>query len=148
MDSVFLVENIRERHRNAPLFAEREKYLEYLFEIGTRRERVRNVAAMLLHIVRLLELNSPRLVGMDEVLLGSKRWVDDPGTYRHRRAAVASGYTFQLVATNWLRYQASLIVPPKPESCLHNLSSQFLDDMHTQRGLALETIRSYPRWSP
>ena len=49
MDSVFLIESIRETHRTAPLFAEREKYLRYLLEIGIRRERVRNVATMLLH---------------------------------------------------------------------------------------------------
>src|ERR1039458_7072258 len=134
MDSVFFVESIREKHRKAPLLVERERYLAYLFEIGTQRERVRYVATMLLHIVRLLELDSPRLVGIDEILQGSKRWVDDPGAYRHRSAAEASAYTFQLVATNWLRYQGSLIVAPKPKPCFHNLLSQFLNDMHSQRG--------------
>jgi hypothetical protein len=68
MDSVFLVASIREKHRTAPLLVERERYLAYLFEIGTRRERIRYVATMLLHIVRLLELDSPRLVGIDEIL--------------------------------------------------------------------------------
>jgi hypothetical protein len=143
IDSVFLVESIREKHRKAPLLAERERYLAYLFEIGTRRERVRNVATMLLHIVRLLELNSPRHVGFDEILEGSKRWVNDPSANQHRRVAEASAYTFQLVATNWLKYQDSLIAIQKPKPCFHNLLSQFLNDMHTQRGLALETLRSY-----
>jgi site-specific recombinase XerD len=143
IDSVFLVSSIREKHQKAPLLVERERYLAYLFEIGTRRERVRNVATMLLHIVRLLQLDSPRLVGIDEILQGSKRWVDDPGAYRHRRASLSSAYTFQLVATNWLRYQGSLIVAPKPKPYFHNLLSQFLNDMHTQRGLTLETIRCY-----
>ena len=143
MDSVFLVSSIREKHRKAPLLLERERYLAYLFEIGTRRERVRYVATMLLHIVRLLELDAPRLVGIDEILKGSQRWVNDPGAHRHRSAAEASAYTFQLVATNWLRFQGSLIVVPKPKPYFHNLLSQFLNDMHTQRGLALDTIRSY-----
>jgi len=39
IDSVFLVESVRERHRKAPLRAEREKYLTYLIEIGTHRAR-------------------------------------------------------------------------------------------------------------
>jgi site-specific recombinase XerD len=143
MDSVFLVEGVREKHLNAPLLAERESYLAYLFEIGTRRERVRNVATMLLHIVRLLELNSPRLVSIDEILQGSMRWVNDTGANRHRKVAEASANTFKLVATNWLRYQGSLIVVQKPKPGFHNLLSQFLNDMDTQRGLALETIRSY-----
>ena len=77
IDSVFLIESVREKHRRAPLFAERERYLRYLFEIGIRRERVRNVATMLLHVVRLLKLDSSRPVGMDEILRGCERWVDD-----------------------------------------------------------------------
>src|ERR1017187_6939405 len=143
IDSVFLVESVREKHRNAPLLVERERYLAYLFEIGTRRERVRNVATMLLHVVRLLELNSPRLVGIDEILQGSKRWVNDSGANRHRSAAEASANTFKVVATNWLRYQGSLIVAQEPKPSFHNLLSQFLNDMRSQRGLALETIQSY-----
>jgi hypothetical protein len=61
LDSVFLAESIREKHRKAPLLVERERYLAYLFAIGTRRERVRNVATMLLHIVRLLDSSHIRL---------------------------------------------------------------------------------------
>jgi hypothetical protein len=33
--SVFLVERNREKHLNAPLLAERERYLAYLFGLGT-----------------------------------------------------------------------------------------------------------------
>jgi len=67
MDSVFVLESLREKHQNAPLLPERERYITYLFEIGTKRERVRNVATMLLHIVRILELDSIRLVGVEEI---------------------------------------------------------------------------------
>jgi site-specific recombinase XerD len=142
-DSVFLIESVREKHRKAPLFAERERYLTYLFDIGTRRERVRNVATMLLHVVRLLKLDSSRPVGMDEILQGSKRWVDDSNACRRRRSGTASPYTFQLVATNWLRFQGSLIAVPKPVPPFGNLLSEFLNAMLSQRGLALETLRSY-----
>ena len=34
------IENIREKHRNAPCRAERERYMVYFLEIGTRRERI------------------------------------------------------------------------------------------------------------
>ena len=142
-DSVFLIESIREKHRNAPLFAERERYLRYLSEIGTRRERVRNVATMLLHVVRLLKLDSSRPVGMDEILQGCKRWVDDSVACRHRSSGAASPYTFQLVATNWLRFQGSLIVAPKPMPPFGKLLSEFLNAMRSQRGLAFETLQSY-----
>jgi len=98
---------------------------------------------MLLHVVRILELDSLRLVAVHEISLASKRWVDDPGAYRYRKAGEASAYTFQVVATNWLRFHGSLIPASEPKPRSHDLLSQFLDDMHAQRGLALETLRSY-----
>ncbi len=145
IDSVFFDESVREKHRKAPLFAERERYLTYLFEIGTRRERVRNVATMLLHVVRLLKLQSSRPVGMDEILQGCERWIDDPSARRHRRSGAASQYHFQLVATNWLRFQGALIAAPMPVHQFGNLLSEFLNDMRSQRGLALDTLQCY-RW--
>jgi site-specific recombinase XerD len=139
IDSVFLIESVREKHRKAPLFAERERYLTYLFEIGTRRERVRNVATMLLHVVRLLKLESSRNVGMDEILQGCERWVREENAFRR----YGSRYAFQRVATNWLRFQGSLIPVPKPMPPFDDLLSEFLNVMHVQRGLALETLKSY-----
>ncbi len=143
IDSVFLIESVRETHRRAPLFAERERYLRYLFEIGIGRERIRNVATMLLHIVRLLKLDSSRPVGMDEILQGCERWIDDDDASRHRRPGEACSYTFQLVATNWFRFQGSLISAPKPVPPFGDLLSEFLNAMRSQRGLALETLKSY-----
>jgi integrase/recombinase XerD len=143
IDSVFLIESVREKHRQAPLLLERERYLAYLFGIGTRRERVRNVATMLLHVVRILELQSSRPVWMDEVIQGSKRWVVDSNACRRRRPGMASPYTFQVVATNWLRFQGVLLGAPKPTPRLGNLLSEFLYAMRSQRGLALETLKSY-----
>ena len=139
IDSVFLIESVQETHRRAPLLEEREKYLTYLFEIGTRRERVRNVATMLLHVVRLLKLDSTRSVGMDEILRGCERWVGESNACRRRR----SPYHFQLVATNWLRYRGSLITAPKPVAQFGDLLSEFLNAIGSQRGLALETLKSY-----
>jgi integrase/recombinase XerD len=139
MDSVYLIESVREKHREAPLLAERERYLTYLFEIGTRREHVRHVATMLLHVVRLLKLESSRPVGMDEILQGCERWVREENAFRRH----GSRYAFQRVATNWLRFQGSLIAVPKPVPLFGDLLSEFLDVMHAQRGLALETLKSY-----
>src|SRR4051812_32751877 len=121
IDSVFLVERFRDIHRKAPCLTEREEYLAYLFEIGTRRERVRNVATMLLHVVRLLKLDSSRPVTIGEVVEGSKHWVEESEAGRIR----ASRYTFQLVAMNWLRFQGVLLAPPKPVPPFANLLTDF-----------------------
>jgi len=143
IDSVFLIESDRQKHRTAPLFQERERYLTYLFEIGSRRERVRDVATMLLHVVRLLELESPRPIGIDEILRGCRRWVDESNARRHGGSSVASTYQFKLVATNWLRFQGCLIAAPESASSFDHLLSEFLNAMRSQRGLALQTVLSY-----
>jgi site-specific recombinase XerD len=143
IDSIFLVKSVRERHRTAPLIAERERYLSYLLEIGTRRERVRNVASMLLHVIRLLKLDSFRPVGMDEILEGCERWVEDFDAHRHRRSGLACRHTFRVVATNWLRHQGALTPAPRPTRLFGDLLDDFLDAMRSKRGFASETLRSY-----
>jgi len=137
--SAFFVESIRQKHRNAPCLVERERYLAYLFEIGTRRECVRNAAAMLLHIVRLLKIDSPRPVGLDEIVMGSKLWINDPDPHRPRQHP----YSFQRVAVNWLRFQGLLLAGPQPAPPFGNLLPEFLTAMRLQRGLSVETLKSY-----
>jgi len=58
IDSVFLIPAILDQHLHAPMLKEREAYLNYLVGIGTRRERVRNIATMLLHVIRLFQFES------------------------------------------------------------------------------------------
>lgn len=143
IESVYLVESDRDRHRRAPLLPERERYLNHMIEAGCCRERVRNVATMLLHVVRLLELDRLRAVAMDEVLEGCKRWVDDANARRYRRPGMACPYTFKLVATNWLRFQGALVVGSKPPPPFGDLLTRFLEAMRSERGLAFDTLHSY-----
>lgn len=142
IDSVFLTESVREKQRRAPLLPERERYLTYLFEIGNRRQHVRSIATMLLHVVQALKLDSARPVGMDEILSGCERWVEDSNACLHRRPTINSRNTFRRVATNWLRFRGALIAAPKPVPRFDNVLSEFLNAMRV-RGLALETLQSY-----
>jgi integrase/recombinase XerD len=127
----------------APLFAEREAYLSHLLGVGKSRKCIRNIATMLLNVVRLLKLDSSRRVGMDEIIRGCRLWVDDPNANRFRRLGVGSAYVFQLAATNWLRFEGLLITPATPESPYGDLLSEFLIAMRTRRGLASQTIIGY-----
>lgn len=142
-DSVFLVESVREKHRNAPLLAEREKYLAHLFEIGGRRRNVRKIATMLLNVVRVFRLESPRPIGMNEILLGCDRWIVEENARRCGGPAVASSSTFQVVATNWLRFQGALVADPKPVPVFGTLLSRFLHTMRLEHGLAPDTLNCY-----
>jgi integrase/recombinase XerD len=128
------------------LFAERDSYLTHLLENGCRRRSVRNVASMLLNVVRVLELDTSRAVGMDEILRGCDRWLSDKHARRLTGARVASSNTFRLVAINWLRFQNSLIPPDaKPAPLFGAHLFQFLSAMHSERGLASATLESYRR---
>jgi integrase/recombinase XerD len=64
IESIFVFESTRLRQRAAPLLKEREQYLSYMLDQGVSKQRVRTIASMLLHIIRLMELNSPRTVDM------------------------------------------------------------------------------------
>lgn len=143
IDSVFLVRSILEKHRNAPLVEERERYLTYLFEIGTCRDRLRDIATLLLHVVRLLNLESMRPVGMNEILRGCDHWLADPNARRHRKSGVGSPRAFRIVATNWLRFQGALIAAPKPQPLFGGHLAEFTNAMRLERGLTLGTIRTY-----
>ncbi len=145
IDSVFLIESLREKHRNAPLLAERERYLTYLLQIGAHRAHVRDIANMLLAVVQVLNLDSTRPVGMDEILQGCERLVNGSGPCRSRGLGVASRPRFRRAAVNWLRFRGALITAPRSEAKFDNVLSDFLNAMRSPRGLALETLQSYQR---
>ena len=123
LESVFLVESICKKHLAAPLVAEREQYLTHLFAIGTNLVRVRNVAANLLRVVRLLEMDSLRPVGLDEISESCKRWADNSVPRLYRRPGWASQYELRLAAANWLRFHGKLIATPKPAPAFGELLS-------------------------
>jgi site-specific recombinase XerD len=98
---------------------------------------------MLLHIVRLFQLNEIRPISMDEIVETTKRWLDDPEALSHRKTGTSSPYQFRRVATNWFRFQGTLQAPLAKPSRLRSLLSSFLIAMQSQRGLATETLQSY-----
>jgi len=141
IDSVFS-DRVSKKHRRAPLFAEREKYLTFLTQTGIRRIRLQRVATMLLHIVRLLNLESLRPIGSEEIKRACDRWIEEPEA-RRRRKGSGCQHDLQRVATKWLRFQGSLIVVPLPAPPFANILSAFLHEMAAERRLAAETLKSY-----
>jgi hypothetical protein len=66
--SVFL-----NRHREAPLLSERISFLKYLQEQGTSRTALRNVSGQLVHVIRLLKLETLRDVEVVEIKTAARR---------------------------------------------------------------------------
>jgi hypothetical protein len=61
------------RHKEAPLLAEREAFLEHLQCQGTSRAALRSVSWQLLHVVDLLKLSELRDVGIGEIKEAGQR---------------------------------------------------------------------------
>jgi len=53
IDSLFVRERVRLKQREAPLLKERERYLIALLDQGVCKARVRSIACILLHVIRL-----------------------------------------------------------------------------------------------
>jgi integrase/recombinase XerD len=143
IDSIFVWESVRERHRRTPLFQEREMYLDHLFQRGVSPARIRVIANLLLHVIRLLEMAAFRPIEIQEIADAGARWAADEDFHSTRRPGPQTSRNFQEVATNWLNFHGMLIFPPELLPPFHSLLKQFLQAMQVERGLRPSTLLGY-----
>jgi hypothetical protein len=84
IDNLFAWKRIQTKQREAPLLKERERYLLALLNQGVCKGRVRSIASVLLHVIRLLELHQMRPVSRDEIGVSAGAKIDRM-TPRERR---------------------------------------------------------------
>jgi hypothetical protein len=99
IESIFVFKSTRSRQREAPLFREREQYLSYMLDQGVSKQRLRTIASMLLHVIRLMELTGPRVVDSAEIQEASQRWLKDTA-HKMRRPGESSVESFTYAARN------------------------------------------------
>jgi integrase/recombinase XerD len=143
IDSIFVWKSVRERHRRTPLFHEREMYLGYLFQQGVSLARIRVIANLLLHVIRLLEIAAFRPIEAHEIADAGARWAADEEFHITRKPGPQTSRTFQDVASNWLKFHGMLVLPAEPAPPFYELMKQFLHAMKVERGLAPDTLRGY-----
>jgi site-specific recombinase XerD len=103
--------------------------------------RLRSVASMLIHIGRLMNLESLRTVELCEVEDAAFRWTIDP--HKLKDNAAKSAESFKALALRWFRF-AQIIGPPVTVKTEHDtIIEEFREYLVKVRGLAPETIRSY-----
>ena len=78
LDRLFEWKRARVKQREAPLLKERERYLLALLNQGVSRTRVRTIACILLHVIRLMEIAELRSVDRNEIRQAAQRWLTDP----------------------------------------------------------------------
>lgn len=133
--------SVRLRHESAPLLKEREQYLSHLLQMGFCRESVRSTAAYLIHVVRVMNMQSMRNVSHREIEAAGQAWATYEGPLRKNLSRGGSPRVFVRVAQAWLRFHGHLEGPPP--NGFHRVIEEFIDAMRSARGLAPDTVRGY-----
>jgi integrase/recombinase XerD len=142
IESLFTWPRLRQKQSTAPLLKQREDYLSHLLSLGISTQRVRTVATMLLHIMRLMELDCPRIGNMDEIKRASARWVTDTESHGTRKFGPCSEEHFTHVALKWFRFINFISTPKVPNEPCEVIVREFVEYM-VQVGLYPPTIRTY-----
>src|SRR5258707_1203072 len=114
VETLFTWPRLRSKQLAAPLLKEREHYLCHLLSQGISAQRVRTIATMLLHIIRLVKIDQPRIVEMEEIKRAGLRWSSDVESHITRKAGPCSEGHFVFVALKWLRFANLVCVPATP----------------------------------
>jgi site-specific recombinase XerD len=142
-EKLFTYPAVFARHRNAPLFEERDHYLAYRAESGSTQETLLHIARELLQVVRILNISSTSNVTPKHITAAADRWARKQYRRGHAHTLKWSRKLFIQVATEWLRFLGRLdelaVEPPSFAGLIEN----FANWMESERGLSLITIRNY-----
>src|SRR5665213_638890 len=142
IENIFAFESSRSRQRDAPLLREREEYLSYMLNEGVSKQRVRTIAAMLLHIIRLMELTCFRAVDLAEIQQAAQRWLTDT-SHKTRPNGRSSTSSFMYTARNWFRFHNMISAPIATEEPAEIILREFLHFINITRGMSPRTTRKY-----
>ena len=135
--------SFQERHLEAPLFAERDRFLTHLESLGASHRELSMKASYLLHIVRILKLESLHPITRDEINCAAEKWAADESSVRIAKRQQGSPIFFRKIATQWFHFLGQL--PGHPRPAFDELLSEFCSDMMKFRGLSPRTVQGY-RW--
>jgi integrase/recombinase XerD len=145
IESFFVRKPTIARHLEAPLFRERDQYLESLLVYGANRMHIKATASRLLHVVRLMELTEPRMVSSTEIERIAGKWSKDEKYHTSRSAGAESAYTLSLTARRFFRFHNLLAEPDSCPPAFDGLLHHFLDDLRDVKGRSPGTVQSYSK---
>ena len=152
LDELFDRPRTRDRHGNAPLRNERESFLAHMRTEGTSIRNVQIASSVLLHIVRILQLDVLRVVSTETVKDAVNTWVGSTELEGGHRRTENSKNVFRAIILRFLRFHGALIQADASPSFAGQMLDEFLSAMK-EKGLAATTIstqaselRSFLRW--
>lgn len=143
-EGTIMVEQIFERarairrHSAAPLFAERQQFLESLRIRGASKNLLKHYATYLLPVIEALCREWPVTVTEEQIQRAADRWEQR----RHRSSfegKLTGRRNFVLVARAWFRFFDRLQLPRIPYA---DKVEEFVEYLRSERNLAFDTIRT------
>jgi integrase/recombinase XerD len=142
IETIFAFESTRKRQRAMPLFQEREQFLSFMLDQGTTIRRLRSVASMLTHIIRLMNLDKLRDVQIAEVQEAAGRWIIETES-KNRNGQQKSASLFTYVALKWLNFHNRLSTTSSRVEPDDTYVEQFVHFMSVVKGMSPSTIRAH-----
>jgi integrase/recombinase XerD len=142
IEDLFTFSSVVRRQLDAPLLQEREQYLTSLLSQGVSTARLRVIASMLLHVIRLMEFECLRVVSLTDIERGTELWLKDVSSHKTHKVGPCSAYSFHFAALKWLRFHSMIEIPPKSPGPVEIISVNFRNFMAT-RGMGPDTVRVY-----
>jgi len=145
IESIFVRSCAITKHMQGPFLRQREEYLGYLASRQKCPGSLQDIAMMLLHVIRVMEVDELRTVEEIEIQRAAERWAQEEDPHRLVQGRKASVSRFTRTARDWFRFQGLLKNPSEP-NCFDPLLKEFIDAMRSTRNLSPETIQaSMPR---
>ena len=143
LEKLFNYPAVLARHRKAPLFEERDRYLAYRAADGCAHETLLRIARELLQVVYVLNIPSTGNVTPEHIRTAANRWARQQCRRGRAHTLKWPRDLFVQVATEWLRFLRRLdefaVEPPSFAGLIEN----FTKWMESERGLSIITIRNY-----
>jgi site-specific recombinase XerD len=98
---------------------------------------------MLLHIIRLMQLDQMRPINRDEILDAGQRWLTDVESHTTRQPGKTSVYAFTNVAENWFRFHSVLIAPSVQLRRFDPVLEWFVHHLERDRHFAPSSLQHY-----
>lgn len=142
-ESLFKYPTVLARHRNAPFFEERYRYLRHRAQQGCAHAILLHIARELLLAVKLIKMPAESLVTTQQIRTIAERWARQQ--YRRGRAHSLRWPRdlFVQIVTDWLRFIGRLAQPVAKPNPFKEILEEFRRWMDSERGLSSVTIRNY-----
>jgi len=143
LESLFKYPAVLTRHRIAPLFEERDRYLGHCAQQGCAYNTLLRIARELLQIVQLLKMPSASLVTAQQIRIAAEKWARRQYCRGRAHFFRWSRDLFIGVATDWLRFLGRLDKPTEKPLPFAWVIEDFCGWMNAERGLSPVTVHNY-----